>query len=65
MYSLITFNGQGIKGNRRRWMEDILPRDTVEKYVIGLIFFPTENRPNTQCMDRKLQKQVGVILFYL
>ena len=30
-----------------------------------LNLFPTENHSNAQCVDRKLQKQVGVILFYL
>ena len=39
MYSLIMFNGQGLLlGNRIPWTENILPRDTVEKYLIGLIF---------------------------
>ena len=45
-------------------MEDILPRDTVEKHHIGWVFLATQNHLNVQCIDRKLQKQVGAILFY-
>ena len=42
-------------------MEDSLPRDTVEKYVI--VWILSQNHLNVPCMDRKLLKQVASFYF--